>query len=96
LNSLQVCRSPVDYWASKGGKFEGSFFTYIMKTIQQLEIENQELLELLRKTRDQLTLALNEVARNHTAKMKAKGEFHHRQFEKLCPAPDLSQITIIK
>ena len=27
---------------------------------------------------------------------KKRGEFHHRAFEQLCPAPDLKQITIFK
>jgi len=64
-----------------------------MKTIQQLEQENADLIELLRKTRDQLTMALEEVAKNHTAKMRAKSEWHHRKFEELCPIPPMPDMS---
>lgn len=70
-----------------------------MKTIQELEKENADLRELLRKTQNQLSLALCDVARNHTAKMRAKSEWHHRKFEELCPIPpmpDMSDLVILK
>lgn len=85
-------RSDVEATGTSGARL---FIIMSTKTIQQLEQENADLIELLRKTRDQLTMALEEVARNH-AKMQAKGEYHHRAFERICPMPDLSQITVIK
>ena len=73
-----------------------------MKTITELERENAELKRLLEKVTNQLSIALDEVARNYAEKIKAdidtkkRGEFHHRAFESLCPMPDLSQITAFK
>jgi hypothetical protein len=73
-----------------------------MKTITELELENAELNRLIEKKEQQLQIALDEVARNYAEKIgaeietKKRGEFHHRAFATLCPAPDLSQITIFK
>lgn len=63
-----------------------------MKTYDELLKENADLTELLRKVTNQLNLALDQVAEDH----KAKGEWHHRQFAKMCPMPDMSQITVLK
>lgn len=79
-------------WASTGENIKGFFMSNYMKTIEELTAENHDLRELLRKTRDQLTAALDQVAEDH----KAKGEWHHRQFAKMCPIPDMSEITILK
>ena len=74
----------------------------MMKTYAELERQNATLIRLNGRLKDQLTEALNQIARNHAEKTqmeidtKKRGEFHHRAFEQLCPALDLSQITIFK
>ena len=88
-------------WASTGGKIEG-FFIIKMRTISELERQNATLIRLNKRLKDQLEEALNQIVRNHAEKTQAaienkkRGEFHHPAFEQLCPAPDLSQITIFK
>lgn len=70
-----------------------------MKTYDELQKENADLTELLHKVTNQLTLALDQVSRDHTAKMRAKSEWHHRKFEELCPIPpipDMSDLVILK
>lgn len=65
-----------------------------MKTYDELLKENADLTELLRKVTNQLNLALNDVARNHAAKMKPnRGQSHHRAFERLCPMPPMPDMS---
>jgi hypothetical protein len=68
-----------------------------MKTTAEYEQEIADLNCMNERLKDQLTKALEQVARYHAEKSLTKrGEFHHRAFEHLCPAPALSQITIFK
>ena len=61
-------------------------------TYEELEQRIEDLERLIEKMRDQLTGALDQVASDH----KAKGEWHHRAFEKICPAPDLDSLSLVK
>jgi len=62
-----------------------------MKTYQELEQENK-----WHKANIEKLIELIKYMDNGYKIEKPKGEFHHHAFEKLCPEPDLSEITILK
>ena len=64
----------------------------LMKTYEELERENRKL----QSENDLLKVKLAVAKGNQCGIKPSDGEFHHRAFEKLCPMPDMSEITIFK
>jgi len=63
-----------------------------MKTYEELESENADLIGMIDRLKIQLTIAIA-AACNPKPELS---ESHRAAFEQLCPTPDLSKITIFK